>query len=80
MLAFSAAPVTAVHVRVDDEALGKAVSVGGSLYVLNWDPSLYSAGLHTITVKVEVNEGCTSLNRAIKWNMRACDTIDYIYN
>lgn len=58
ILVFSAAPVTAVYVSVDGELLGKAVCVGGPLYVLHWDPKLYSTELHTITVKAEVNEGC----------------------
>ncbi|KAI4875117.1 hypothetical protein NFI96_025236 [Prochilodus magdalenae] len=53
MLVFSAAPITAVYVTVDGETLGKAASVGGPLYVLPWDPSLYPTGLHTIRVKVE---------------------------
>lgn len=53
VLAFSEAPVTAVHVSVDGEPLGTGRSAGGPLYVLLWDPSLYLSGLHTITVKVE---------------------------
>ncbi|XP_036450088.1 transmembrane protein 62 [Colossoma macropomum] len=57
MLVFSAAPVTAVYVSMDGETLGKAVSVGGPLYVLPWDPSLYTTGLHTIRVKVEDSAG-----------------------
>lgn len=54
ILAFSEAPITAVHVSVDGEPLGKGHSAGGPLYVLLWDPSLYLTGLHTIRVKVEV--------------------------
>uniref|UniRef100_A0A8B9L8P1 Transmembrane protein 62 n=1 Tax=Astyanax mexicanus TaxID=7994 RepID=A0A8B9L8P1_ASTMX len=57
MLVFSAAPITAVYVSVDGDALGKAVSVGGPLFVVPWDPSLYSTGLHTIKVKVEDSAG-----------------------
>lgn len=56
---FSSAPVTAVYVSVDGEVLGKAECVGGPLYVLGWDPKVYSTGLHTITVKAEVSEGCS---------------------
>lgn len=55
ILAFSEAQITAVHVSVDGEPLGKGLSAGGPLYVLLWDPSLYLTGLHTIRVKVEVS-------------------------
>lgn len=55
ILAFSEAPITAVHVSIDGEPLGKCHLAGGPLYVLPWDPSLYLAGLHTIKVKVEVS-------------------------
>ncbi|XP_061599197.1 transmembrane protein 62 [Cololabis saira] len=57
ILAFSEAPVTAVHVSIDGEPLGKGRSAGGPLYVLLWDPSLYLTGVHTITVKVEDSAG-----------------------
>lgn len=56
ILVFSAAPVTAVYVSVDGEVLGKAECVKGPLYVLRWDPKVYSTGLHTIAVKAEVSE------------------------
>lgn len=55
ILAFSEAQITAVHVSIDGEPLGKSHSAGGPLYVLLWDPSLYLTGLHTIRVKVEVS-------------------------
>ncbi|XP_037551392.1 transmembrane protein 62 isoform X2 [Nematolebias whitei] len=57
ILAFSEAPITAVHVSVDGEALGKAHCAGGPLYVLLWDPFVYLTGLHRITVKVEDSAG-----------------------
>ncbi|XP_028995945.1 transmembrane protein 62 [Betta splendens] len=57
VLAFSEAPITAVHVSVDGEPLGKGHSAGGPLYVLRWDSSLYLTGLHTIRVKVEDSAG-----------------------
>ncbi|XP_013871972.1 transmembrane protein 62 [Austrofundulus limnaeus] len=57
VLAFSEAMITAVHVSVDGEALGKGHSAGGPLYVLLWDPSLYLTGLHVIKVKVEDSAG-----------------------
>uniref|UniRef100_A0A1A7XQY4 Transmembrane protein 62 n=1 Tax=Iconisemion striatum TaxID=60296 RepID=A0A1A7XQY4_9TELE len=57
ILAFSEAPITAVHVSIDGETLGKGHSAGGPLYVLLWDPSLYLTGLHTIRVKVEDSAG-----------------------
>uniref|UniRef100_A0A665WVK3 Transmembrane protein 62 n=2 Tax=Echeneis naucrates TaxID=173247 RepID=A0A665WVK3_ECHNA len=57
VLAFSEAPITAVHVSVDGQPLGKGHSAGGPLYVLPWDPSLYLTGLHTIKVKVEDSAG-----------------------
>uniref|UniRef100_A0AAX7SF14 Calcineurin-like phosphoesterase domain-containing protein n=1 Tax=Astatotilapia calliptera TaxID=8154 RepID=A0AAX7SF14_ASTCA len=61
ILAFSEAPITAVHVSVDGEPLGKGHSAGGPLYVLLWDPSLYLTGLHTIRVKVEDAAGRSSV-------------------
>uniref|UniRef100_A0A673KIZ9 Transmembrane protein 62-like n=1 Tax=Sinocyclocheilus rhinocerous TaxID=307959 RepID=A0A673KIZ9_9TELE len=57
LLAFSESPITAVHVNVDGVSLGKAFSAGGPLYVLQWDPTLYTTGLHTIRVKVENSAG-----------------------
>ncbi|XP_040916537.1 transmembrane protein 62 [Toxotes jaculatrix] len=57
ILAFSEAPITAVHVSIDGQPLGKGHSAGGPLYVLLWDPSLYLSGLHTIRVKVEDTAG-----------------------
>lgn len=56
ILAFSEAPITAVHVSIDGELLGKGRVAGGPLYVLPWDPSVYLTGLHTIKVKVEVSD------------------------
>uniref|UniRef100_A0AAQ5ZBQ5 Calcineurin-like phosphoesterase domain-containing protein n=1 Tax=Amphiprion ocellaris TaxID=80972 RepID=A0AAQ5ZBQ5_AMPOC len=61
ILAFSEAPITAVHVSVDGEPVGKGHSAGGPLYVLLWDPSLYLTGLHTIRVKVEDSAGRSSV-------------------
>ncbi|XP_051723385.1 transmembrane protein 62 isoform X2 [Ctenopharyngodon idella] len=57
VLAFSESAITAVYVSVDGLSLGKAVSAGGPLYVLLWDPTLYATGLHTIRVKVEDSAG-----------------------
>lgn len=57
ILAFSEAPITAVHVSVDGRSLGEAWPAGGPLYVLSWDPSLYTTGLHSILVKVEDSAG-----------------------
>ncbi|KAI5102271.1 transmembrane protein 62 [Silurus meridionalis] len=65
ILVFSQAPVTAVHVSVDGEVLGKAESVGGPLYVLHWDPKIYSTGLHTITVKAENLAGQTKVKEQL---------------
>uniref|UniRef100_A0A8C1XVJ1 Transmembrane protein 62 n=1 Tax=Cyprinus carpio TaxID=7962 RepID=A0A8C1XVJ1_CYPCA len=57
LLAFSESPITAVHVSVDGVSLGKAFRAGGPLYVLQWNPTLYTTGLHTIRVKVEDSAG-----------------------
>lgn len=57
VLAFSEALITAVHISIDGEPLGKGHWAGGPLYVLPWEPSLYLKGLHTIQVKVEVSGG-----------------------
>ncbi|XP_012992787.2 transmembrane protein 62 isoform X2 [Esox lucius] len=53
ILAFSDAPVAAVHISVDGKVLGEGRSAGGPLFVLPWEPSVYLSGLHTITVRVE---------------------------
>ncbi|XP_053488171.1 transmembrane protein 62 [Ictalurus furcatus] len=65
ILVFSSAPVTAVYVSVDGEVLGKAECVGGPLYVLGWDPKVYSTGLHTITVKAENLAGRTKVREQL---------------
>ncbi|TRY56232.1 hypothetical protein DNTS_028551 [Danionella cerebrum] len=57
VLTFSESPITAVYVSVDGVSLGKAVSTGGPLYVVLWDPARYTTGLHTIRVKVEDSAG-----------------------
>uniref|UniRef100_A0A8C9WLG8 Transmembrane protein 62 n=1 Tax=Scleropages formosus TaxID=113540 RepID=A0A8C9WLG8_SCLFO len=57
VLAFSDAPITAVHIIVDKRPLGEGRSVGGPLYVLPWDPSQYDAGVHYIRVKAEDSAG-----------------------
>uniref|UniRef100_A0A8C9ZH52 Transmembrane protein 62 n=1 Tax=Sander lucioperca TaxID=283035 RepID=A0A8C9ZH52_SANLU len=61
ILAFSEAPIKAVHLSVDGKPLGKGHAAGGPLYVLLWDPSLYLTGLHTIRVKVEDSAGRSSV-------------------
>lgn len=61
ILAFSEAPITAVHISIDGELLGKGRFAGGPLYVLPWDPSLYLTGLHTIKIKVEDSAGRSSV-------------------
>ncbi|XP_076155294.1 transmembrane protein 62 [Alosa pseudoharengus] len=53
ILVFSVAPIREVHVTVDGAPWGIAYPVGGPLYVVPWDPSLFSSGLHTISVMVE---------------------------
>lgn len=54
VLAFSDAPVSSVLVQVDGQDLGRARPAGGGpLFVLQWDPSLYLTGVHTISVTVQ---------------------------
>ncbi|XP_073720904.1 transmembrane protein 62-like isoform X2 [Misgurnus anguillicaudatus] len=65
VLAFSESPITAVYVSVDGDTLGEAVSVKGPLYVLPWDSSLYSTGLHTISVKVEDSAGRSKIQEQL---------------
>ncbi|XP_056624331.1 transmembrane protein 62 isoform X2 [Triplophysa dalaica] len=62
VLAFSESQITYVYVSVDGDTLGKAVRAEGPLYVLPWDPSLYSTGLHTISVKVEDSAGRSKIS------------------
>lgn len=54
ILVFSVAPIREVHVTIDGSPWGIAYPVGGPLYVVPWDPSVFSSGLHTISVMVEV--------------------------
>ncbi|KAG2457518.1 TMM62 protein, partial [Polypterus senegalus] len=53
VLAFSEAPITAVHVEIDGKSMGNAQPVNKSLFTLKWDPKSYIKGLHYIEVKVE---------------------------
>ncbi|KAL2098914.1 hypothetical protein ACEWY4_005394 [Coilia grayii] len=53
ILVFSVAPIREVHVTIDGSPLGIAYPVEGPLYVVPWDPSVFSSGLHTISVMVE---------------------------
>uniref|UniRef100_A0AAV2JI22 Transmembrane protein 62 n=1 Tax=Knipowitschia caucasica TaxID=637954 RepID=A0AAV2JI22_KNICA len=57
LLVFSDVPVSSVLVRVDGKDLGPARSAQGPLYVLQWDPSLYSTGLHTISITAQDSSG-----------------------
>lgn len=54
ILVFSVAPIREVHVTIDGSPWGIAYQVGGPLYAVPWDPSVFSSGLHTISVMVEV--------------------------
>ncbi|GAA6108741.1 transmembrane protein 62 [Tachysurus ichikawai] len=65
ILVFSDTPVTAVYVSVDGEVLGNAECVGGPLYVLRWDPKVYSTGLHSITAKAENLAGQTKVHKQL---------------
>jgi hypothetical protein len=51
---FSSATVNQVEVHIDGVFQGFASKVDQLLYVLAWNPSLYSRGIHTIQVKASV--------------------------
>ncbi|XP_070577648.1 transmembrane protein 62-like [Ptychodera flava] len=50
LLVFSPEPITSVAIEINDEHLGQAQHVEGPLYVLSWEPTQYSVGLHKISV------------------------------
>lgn len=63
VLAFSDAAVSSVLVRVDGEDVGQARSAGGPLFVLEWDPSLFLSGVHTISVTVQDAAGRSTVKQ-----------------
>ncbi|GAB1606623.1 transmembrane protein 62-like [Argonauta hians] len=52
ILAFSPNPIKYVNVSINDVFLGTAQHVKDMLFVLPWQPAVYSKGLHTISVSV----------------------------
>ncbi|XP_077989649.1 transmembrane protein 62-like [Glandiceps talaboti] len=52
-LVFSPINIKSAKVSINDEFLGEASHVSGPLYVLKWNPLLYVAGLHKITVQTQ---------------------------
>lgn len=65
VLAFSDSPVSSVLVQVDGQDVGKARSAGGPLFVLQWDPSLYLTGVHTISVTVQDAAGRSTVKQQL---------------
>ncbi|XP_029050433.2 transmembrane protein 62-like [Osmia bicornis bicornis] len=57
ILAFSIAPIKIVEVRLDDSAWSKCEHVNGPLYVLKWNSTEYSDGIHTIRAQVTDVDG-----------------------
>ncbi|XP_030070370.1 transmembrane protein 62 isoform X2 [Microcaecilia unicolor] len=57
ILAFSRFAITSVTVKLDGVFSGSAVHVSGPLYVLKWNPSSYSTGLHQIEAQVQDESG-----------------------
>ncbi|XP_053142083.1 transmembrane protein 62 isoform X2 [Hemicordylus capensis] len=57
ILAFSPSPIKFVKVSIDGVHLGNAVHVSKPLYILKWNPQLYSQGFHQINVTVQDTSG-----------------------
>ena len=55
VLVFSPDPVKSVTITIDGIVMGLAKHVEGPLYVLPWQPSTYSSGLHEISVEAAVS-------------------------
>ncbi|KAK7940398.1 hypothetical protein WMY93_003724 [Mugilogobius chulae] len=65
LLAFSDALISSVVVHVDGQELGTARSAGGPLFVLQWDPSVYLSGVHTISVTVQDSLGRSTVKQQL---------------
>ena len=74
-LAFSPVPIESAVVEIDGKPVNsQATRVQGALFVCQWNPSEFSSGIHSITVKVQVRRqslvarstqaGCVSLVRS----------------
>ncbi|XP_041352830.1 transmembrane protein 62-like [Gigantopelta aegis] len=59
VLVFSHLKILSVSVHIDDDILGEAKHVNGPLYVIKWNPAIYTVGLHTIEVTVKDSESNT---------------------
>ncbi|KAK2567595.1 Transmembrane protein 62 [Acropora cervicornis] len=60
-LAFSPAPIASATVEIDGSILSNvATHVKGPLFVCQWNPDVFSTGIHSITVKVKDTAGRTS--------------------
>ena len=51
VLAFSLAPITYVKIQIDDGDWHDCYHVKGPLYVMHWNPSDYTTGIHHIRVQ-----------------------------
>lgn len=58
---FSPKPIASVEIFLDSVFAGKAVSKGGPLYTLPWNPHSFGSGLHMLRVKVKVKTFCNTL-------------------
>ena len=58
ILVFAPVHIMTVRVQIDNVYLGEAQQSEGALYVLQWEPFHYIAGLHTIVVQAVVSEFC----------------------
>ncbi|XP_038075262.1 transmembrane protein 62-like [Patiria miniata] len=79
-LVYSPSAILSATVEVDGKPLGSAKHVKGPLYVIPWDPSKYSSGLHVIEVTAKDAAGHTHMegyrfsldgSRPAQWLMSA---------
>ena len=65
---FSHVKISSVSVHINNDFLGDAQHVNGPLYVIKWNPAIYTVGLHKIEVSVTVKSHITfHINVGFHW-------------
>lgn len=71
IIAFSTAPINNCSIRIDVQEWKSCVKANDNLFVVKWNPHLYSSGVHNLEVNIVDDNGKQRLvkRRIIKKNL-----------
>ena len=72
---FSKSGVSSIEVYIDGTFEGQAKQAKGPLYTLPWNPKSFSAGLHTLRIRVKVSQ-CPNVVVIITLMNNCCKTTE----